>query len=73
MGDWTVGVDRDACIGTGMCTSTAPGHFRLVDGLSAPISESVGADDAVLDAADSCPMEAILVRDSTGSVLAPRD
>ncbi|MDU0293405.1 ferredoxin [Saccharothrix longispora] len=73
MGNWTVGVDRDTCIGTGMCTSTAPARFRLVDGLASPVDESVEPDDAVLDAADSCPMEAILVRDSAGSVLAPRD
>ena len=34
---------------------------------------SLARYDAVLDAADSCPVEAILVRDRTGAVLAPRD
>lgn len=69
---WTLEVDRNACLGTGMCTSIAPDHFRL-DGTASPVEPSVEPDDAVLDAAESCPMEAILVRDADGAVLAPRE
>jgi ferredoxin len=68
---WTVTVDRDACLGSGMCAGTAPRHFRLDDGRSRPIEETIEPDDAVLDAADTCPAEAITVHDSAGHQLAP--
>nr|WP_233600857.1 MULTISPECIES: hypothetical protein [Micromonospora] len=41
----------------------APDHFVLVDGLSRPLTERIPAAEAVLDAADSCPMEAVIVSD----------
>jgi ferredoxin len=72
VGDWTIEVDRGTCIGTGMCTSTAPDHFRLEGGTSTPVKADVEPDDAVIDAAESCPMEAILVRSADGTVLAPQ-
>lgn len=58
---WRVHVDPTRCIGSGICAGTAPGHFVLVDGLSRPLAERVVPADAVLDAAESCPMEAIIV------------
>ncbi|GAA1282535.1 ferredoxin [Saccharothrix xinjiangensis] len=73
MAHWTVEVDRSTCLGTGMCTSIAPGHFRLEGGTSVPVNPSVEPDDSVVDAAESCPMEAILVRDADGTVLAPQE
>jgi ferredoxin len=72
VGEWTVEVDRSTCLGTGMCTSIAPGHFRLDGGTSTPVKSDIDADDAVIDAAESCPMEAILVRSADGTVLAPQ-
>jgi ferredoxin len=69
---WRVDVDRSLCAGTGLCAGTAPAHFRLVDGVSAPLQSSTAAEDQVLDAAMSCPMEAISIRDTaTGQALAP--
>ncbi|MFI9006523.1 ferredoxin [Actinosynnema sp. NPDC053489] len=72
MSEWTIEVDRGACLGTGMCTSIAPDHFRLEGGTSRPVDPNVDPDDAVIDAAESCPMEAILVRSADGTVLAPQ-
>jgi ferredoxin len=54
-------VDTTRCIGSGICAGTAPGHFVLVDGLSRPLAERVAPDDVLVDAADSCPMEAVIV------------
>ena len=62
-GTWRIAVDPRRCIGSGICAGTAPGHFVLVDGLSLPLSELIEPAEAVTDAADSCPMEAITVRD----------
>ncbi|RKT53115.1 ferredoxin [Saccharothrix australiensis] len=71
MGRWSVEVDSAACIGSGMCAGMAPDHFRLEGSTATPVSRLVEPDDVVVDAAESCPMEAILVRDSDGSKLAP--
>ena len=69
---WHVEVDRSLCAGTGICAGTAPAHFRLVDGKSVPLQPSADTDEALLDAAMSCPMEAIAIRDAaTGRELAP--
>ncbi|MEV4757363.1 ferredoxin [Micromonospora sp. NPDC049559] len=61
---WRVGVDPRRCIGTGICAGTAPEHFQLVGGLSTPLADVVEPADPVIDAADSCPVEAITVRDA---------
>ncbi|MFC8848783.1 MULTISPECIES: ferredoxin [unclassified Micromonospora] len=61
---WRLHVDPTRCIGSGICAGTAPEHFGLVDGLSRPLAERVAPAQAVLDAADSCPMEAILVSEA---------
>jgi ferredoxin len=69
---WRTSVDRDTCIGSGMCVGIAPAHFTLDDGHSRPLAEFIDPADAVLDAAESCPVEAILVRAAgSGKVLAP--
>lgn len=57
-------VDKDACIGCGLCTSICPEVFSMDDdGLAVAIDEEL--DDSVIDsakeAADSCPTEAITV------------
>ncbi|MCG5471358.1 ferredoxin [Micromonospora sp. LAH09] len=71
---WRIGVDLRRCIGTSICTGTAPEHFRLVDGLSAPLADVVAPAEVVLDAADSCPVEAITVRDATDDrLIAPQE
>ncbi|SCF22931.1 ferredoxin [Micromonospora chokoriensis] len=71
---WRIGVNSRRCIGTSICAGTAPEHFRLVDGLSAPRAEVVAPDEVVIDAADSCPVEAITVRDTSDDrLIAPRE
>lgn len=68
---WRVTVDRNACLGSGLCAGTAPEYFRLDDGRSRPIKELIDPDDIVVDAADTCPAEAIVVHDAAGRQLAP--
>ncbi|MDG4823259.1 ferredoxin [Asanoa sp. WMMD1127] len=61
---WNVEVSPE-CIGSGVCAGTAPRHFTLgPDGRSRPLATPTAPDEAILDAAVSCPMEAIAVTDS---------
>ena len=71
---WLIDVDADTCIGSGMCVGTAPDHFDLLDGYACPRKAEVEPADEVLDAGESCPVEAITVREAaTGRVLAPEE
>ncbi|MEU4464815.1 ferredoxin [Streptomyces sp. NPDC024017] len=71
---WRISVDRDFCIGSGVCMGDRPDRFTLRNGQSQPIDAEIDADDEVLAVADSCPREAIrIVEVSTGNVLAPVD
>jgi ferredoxin len=61
---WRLAVDADTCIGSGMCAGIAPALFMLVDGVAVPVVTQVPPDDAAVDAAESCPVEAITIRDT---------
>ena len=68
---WRVAVDHQRCMGTGVCAGTAPDRFRLTDGRSSPVDELVEPDELLVDVAESCPTEAITVRDAAGRQIAP--
>jgi ferredoxin len=69
---WRLTVDADTCIGSGMCAGIAPELFTLTDGVSTAVPAPVAPDPAAVDAAESCPVEAIAVRDAAdGRLIAP--
>jgi ferredoxin len=72
---WKLTVDRLVCIGSGLCVGTAPRYFQLgPDRRSHPVSFLIDPDQEVLDAAMSCPVEAITVIESgSGRSLFPED
>ena len=73
-GGWRIALDEDVCIASGVCAATAPHRFRLLRDHSEVLAELTAPDEAVRDAADGCPVEAITVRDAaTGAVIAPTD
>ncbi|MFF8956217.1 ferredoxin [Streptomyces sp. NPDC014894] len=63
MGDrWRIEVDRSVCIGSGMCVGTAPDGFRLDEARQAhPTAAESEASETALEAAESCPVEAITI------------
>lgn len=69
---WRISVDQNVCQGTGLCSSVASRYFELRSGYSHPIKPEVEPDDDVIDAAEGCPVEAILVvSTSDDRVVAP--
>lgn len=71
---WRVSVDPRRCVGSGICAGLAPEHFHLVAGLSTPLGDLVAPADPLIDAADSCPVEAIVVRDAADDrLIAPEE
>lgn len=69
---WTTEIDRELCMGSGMCAGLAPDLFRLDAASRAePVRTEFGADERALDAADSCPAQAIVVR-AGGRTVGPR-
>lgn len=62
-----VSVDSSRCQGHTLCAMIAPDSFVLsdIDGSSSPVNEIVPPDqeDAVREAAHSCPEQAILIEE----------
>ncbi|MFE5325093.1 ferredoxin [Embleya sp. NPDC056575] len=69
---WRTTVDRDRCMGSGVCVALAASLFVLDDERARPPTEHVAPNETVLDAADSCPARAITVTEN-GRVIGPRD
>ena len=67
-----VRVDRDLCIGVGNCAAMAPTAFEIDDENKAVVLEPSSVDDdTLLEAAESCPVNAIIVEDDEGHQLYP--
>ena len=67
-----VRVDRDLCIGVGNCVVLAPTVFKLDEENKAVVLDpSSVEDDTLLEAAESCPEDAIVIEDDEGRQLYP--
>ena len=67
-----VRVDRDLCIGVGNCVAFAPTVFKLDEENKAVVLDPSSIDDdTLLEAAESCPEQAIIVKDDEGHQLFP--
>jgi ferredoxin len=65
-------VDRDVCIGSGMCVSIAPDVFELGnDGISKVVNPDLCDDDLLQEAAEGCPVQAIILEDDDGNQVYP--
>jgi len=67
-----VKVDRDLCIGVSNCVAIAPTVFKLDDESKAVVlTPSSVDDDTLLEAAESCPQNAIIIEDDEDNQLYP--
>jgi len=72
MSDLRIIIDRVKCTGEAICVGIAPEVFELDQDGIAVVVDADGADrDALCEAAESCPADAIIVIDAkTGEKLA---
>jgi ferredoxin len=67
-----VKVDRELCIGISNCIAVAPTAFALDKENKAIVLDSSSVDEKkLLEAAESCPQNAIIVEDDNGNQLYP--
>ena len=67
-----VNVNRDLCIGVSNCVAIAPTVFKLDDESTAVVLDPSSVDDdTLLEAAESCPQNAIIIEDDEGNQLYP--
>lgn len=67
-----VRVDRERCRGLGNCVVLAPGVFRLDETNKAVVAGAASVDDErLLEAAEGCPENAIILEDDDGRQVYP--
>lgn len=73
VGNITVTVDKNLCIGAASCVAVAPKTFALDNEAKAIILDTVieNTSENIIDAAKSCPVAAIIIHDDTGKQIFP--
>ncbi len=64
---YRIEIDRKLCSGFGSCAQLAPKSIRIGNDGLADAKDRETDDTAVLEAAASCPMGAIIVWEETGA------
>jgi ferredoxin len=68
----SIQVDRTLCFGFGDCVDSAPEVFALDDEDKAIVIDPDGASsDLIVEAAQNCPVDAIVVLDEDGEQIYP--
>ena len=67
-----VRIDRNLCTGLGNCVALAPTVFEFDDENKAVVLDPASVpDDVLLEAAESCPYDAIIILDDEGNQVYP--
>jgi ferredoxin len=67
-----VRIDRDLCVGIGNCVAVAPAVFKLDKENKATVQDqSSVSEEKLMSAAESCPLNAVIVEDDQGNQLYP--
>jgi ferredoxin len=65
-------IDRDQCTGIGNCVAVAPSVFKL-DKQDKAVAANAGSvsPEKLREAAESCPMNAVILQDDQGEQIYP--
>ncbi len=67
-----VKVDRSLCVGISNCVAVAPTVFQLDKDNKATVLDISSVDeDKIMSAAESCPVNAIIIEDDQGNQIYP--
>lgn len=73
MGKYKIKVLRDLCIGAASCVAISPKVFQLDNEAKAIILDpNEDTDENILAAAQSCPVNAIIIQDKNGKQIWPK-
>lgn len=71
---YKIKIDKDKCIGCGTCSAIAPKTFKLDKDNKAKVINPEGDDEkTILQAAQSCAVLAIELKDKDGKKVFPKD
>jgi ferredoxin len=66
-------VDRKLCTSVASCVAIAGNTFELDDeGISVVKKQNADSDEVILQAAESCPVDAIIIHDASGKQIYPK-
>jgi ferredoxin len=67
-----VRVDRDLCVGIGNCVAVSPSVFKLDAQNKAVVTKISSVNEhKIMEAANSCPLNTIIIEDNDGQQLYP--
>lgn len=67
-----IGTDKEKCISAGTCVAIASNTFELDEEGKVQVKNAKGDDDqTIIDAAKSCPVQAIELYDDNGKKIFP--
>jgi ferredoxin len=73
MAKYKVKVIRDLCIGAASCVAISPKVFQLDNEAKAIVlDETADTDENILAAAQSCPVNCVIVEDENGNQVWPK-
>ena len=74
MAKYKIEIDRTLCVGDGACCNDAPKTFEMDgDSIAAVVSPEGNTPEEILNAAQSCPVDAIILTDpQTGEKTWPK-
>lgn len=64
-------IDRETCISVASCVEISPDNFELDDDGKARTKSTEGNQETILEAAKSCPVDAIKLFDEEGKQIWP--
>ena len=69
---YVISIDQSRCIGAGNCVNLAPKTFQLdEEHIAYLVDATAETDEAILDAAQSCPTNAIYLDTEDGQAVYP--